>query len=364
MGFSCGIVGLPNAGKSTLFNALTSTASAEAANYPFCTIEPNVGMVGVPDSRLQAIAECEGSAKTIPTTVRFVDIAGLVRDAHKGEGLGNKFLGHIRQVDAIVHVLRAFENDVTHVEGSVHPMRDYEIIQTELLLADIESLENRQERLIKKAKQGDKESQILLDTVHKALHHLGEGISLIDVHNWSDEQKSMLPQLQSLTLKPSLYVCNVAENEILTGNAWVEQMRHAVVDSQRVITVSAQIESEIALLSPEERQMFLNDLGLASSGLERIIQAGYGLLDLITFFTLGPQEAHAWSTRHNAKAPEAAGVIHTDFQKGFIAAETVSAHDYLLHKGFSGAREAGKLRLEGRSYCVQDGDILHFRFNV
>ncbi len=364
MGFNVGIVGLPNVGKSTLFNALTSTAAAQAANYPFCTIEPNIGRVGVPDERLEKIAAIAQSAKIIPTTLEFVDIAGLVKGASKGEGLGNQFLGHIRSVDAIVHVLRCFEDDnITHVEDSVDPLRDMEIIETELLLADLESLTKKVENLQKKIKAQDKlaaqeleVAKILLDAIEKGTQARNIKLSL--------EQAELAKSFHLLTLKPVLYVCNVAEKEAATGN----NLSAKIVEKagkDRTIIISAAIEAEIASLkSDEEKSFFLAEMGLSQSGLHQIVAAGYGLLNLLTFFTVGPKEARAWTLTKGLKAPQAAGVIHTDFERGFICADTISYADYVNCKGEQGAKEAGKMRQEGRDYLVQDGDIFHFKFNV
>lgn len=366
MGFKCGIVGLPNVGKSTLFNALTKTAAAEAANYPFCTIEPNVGRVAVPDPRLDKIAAIAKSQKIIATQLEFVDIAGLVKGASKGEGLGNQFLGHIRTVEAIVHVLRCFENsDITHVEDSVDPLRDKEIIETELMIADMESLEKRALGLGKKAKGGDKASQAQVELIGKVLPLLEAGKPARNLQV-SPEEMPLFQDLNLLTAKPVLYALNVGEDEAATGNAWTQKVEAvAKQEGAGTVVISAAIESEIASLdSPEEQQAFLETLGLKQTGLDAIIQAGYGLLDLITFFTVGPKEAHAWTTDKGSTAPNAAGCIHSDFERGFITAETISYEDYVTYNGEAGAKEAGKLRLEGRDYLVKDGDIFHFRFNV
>jgi GTP-binding protein YchF len=362
MGFKCGIVGLPNVGKSTLFNALTETAAAQAANYPFCTIEPNVGSVGVPDKRMEAIAAIAGSAKIIETQLGFVDIAGLVRGASKGEGLGNQFLANIRETDAIVHVLRCFEDgDVTHVEGKVDPISDAETVETELMLADLESLEKRVPALAKKAMQGDKESKAAASVLGKALELLREGKpARLTVPSDEDEAR-LLKHAQLLTSKPVLYVCNVDEGAAAAGNALSARVFEmaASVGAQAVV-ISAAIEAEIVTLAAEERAEFLSDLGLHETGLARIIVAGYKLLDLLTYFTCGPKETRAWTVRKGAKAPEAAGVIHSDFEHKFIRAETIAYDDYVTYKGESGARDAGKLRAEGKDYVVKDGDVLHF----
>ncbi len=366
MGFKCGIVGLPNVGKSTLFNALSEAALAEAANYPFCTIEPNVGQVPVPDPRLEKLAELGKSAKIIHTQLAFVDIAGLVRGASKGEGLGNQFLANIREVDAIIHVLRCFEDsNVTHVECRIDPVADAETVNTELMLADLESLQRRIESTAKKAKGGDKDARAQLSLMERAVILLEDGrpARRLDV---GDDERKMFQELQLLTAKPVLYVCNVDEDSVIDGNTFSRQVDEmAEAESAGSIVICAGIESEVVQLDDrDERAAFLTDMGLAESGLDRVIRAGYKLLDLITFFTVGPKEARAWTVRRGAKAPEAAGVIHTDFEKGFIRAETISYADFVACGGEQGAREAGKLRLEGRDYVVQDGDVLHFRFNV
>lgn len=366
MGFNCGIVGLPNVGKSTLFNALTNTAAAEAANYPFCTIEPNIGRVGVPDERLQTIAKIGQSAQIIPTQLEFVDIAGLVRGASKGEGLGNQFLSHIREVDAIVHVLRCFEDDdITHVDGKIDPISDAETIETELILADLESLEKRIPNLEKKVRGKDKEAIMQMDLSKRALEVLGQGERAIKTEISPDEAKAF-KGLQLLTSKPIMYACNVGENEIMEGNSVTAKVEErAKKENVPCVLISAQIEAEIANLpSQEEKQEFLDSLGLPETGLNRIIRSGQTLLNLITYFTVGPKEARAWTVRKGAKAPEAAGVIHTDFEKGFIRAETVAYNDFVNCNGEQGAKDAGKLRLEGKDYIVQDGDVMHFRFNV
>ncbi|MBW8310127.1 MAG: redox-regulated ATPase YchF [Candidatus Paracaedibacteraceae bacterium] len=366
MGFNCGIVGLPNVGKSTLFNALTATAAAEAANYPFCTIEPNTGRVGVPDPRLFELAKIAQSQKIIPTQLEFVDIAGLVRGASKGEGLGNQFLGHIRSVDAIIHVLRCFENDdITHVDGSVDPLRDLTTIETELMLADMESLERRVQGLEKKAKGGDAEAKALLAITQKVLKHLEEG-KMANTFEVSKDENPLLDQLQLLTSKPILYVCNVSEEEAAMGNAHTAKVAaYAQQHGTGSVIISAAIEAEVSSLESEEEQLeFLQSLGLQETGLKQVIREGYKLLDLLTFFTIGPKEARGWTTHQGAKAPQAAGEIHTDFERGFICAETISYDDYIACNGEAGAKAAGKMRLEGRDYITKDGDIFHFRFNV
>lgn len=366
MGFKCGIVGLPNVGKSTLFNALTQTAAAQAANYPFCTIEPNTGLVGVPDERLDVLAQIAGSQKIIPTQLTFVDIAGLVRGASKGEGLGNQFLAHIREVDAICHVLRCFEDgDITHVEGRVDPTADAETVETELMLSDLESLERRVEQTAKRAKQGNEEEKQRLAVMEKVLVALRDGRPARTVTPTEDEKK-FYKELMLITAKPVLYVCNVEEASAADGNAFSARVKaKADAEGAAMVVISAAIEAEVAQLdSDEEKTAFLADLGLKETGLARVIRAGYGLLDLLTFFTVGPKEARAWTVRKGARAPEAAGVIHTDFEKGFIRAETIAYNDYVAGKGEAGARDAGKLRLEGKDYIVQDGDVMHFRFNT
>jgi GTP-binding protein YchF len=366
MGFRCGIVGLPNVGKSTLFNALTETAAAQAANYPFCTIEPNVGQVAVPDPRLDELARIAGSAKKIETQLAFVDIAGLVRGASKGEGLGNQFLGNIREVDAVVHVLRCFEGgDVTHVEGKVDPIADAETVETELMLADLESLEKRVPNLLKKGAQGDKDAKTAAAVLGQALELLRDGKPARLTVPRDEEERRHFELAQLLTAKPVLYVCNVDEGDAADGNALSARVfAKAEAEGAQAVVVSAAIEAEIATLAPDERAAFLADLGLAETGLARVIRAGYALLDLITFFTAGPKEARAWTVRKGAKAPEAAGVIHSDFERGFIRAETIAFADYVALNGEAGAREAGKLRQEGKDYVVQDGDVMLFRFNV
>ena len=366
MGFNCGIVGLPNVGKSTLFNALTQTQAAQAANFPFCTIEPNVGRVAVPDPRLDKLAAIAKSAKIIPTQLEFVDIAGLVKGASKGEGLGNKFLGTIREVDAICHVLRCFDSgDITHVEGSVDPIRDAEIVETELMLSDMESLERRIVPLEKKAKSGDKDAKADVDLMSKALELLRDGkpARLADL---SKDEVVPFKRLNLITSKPVVYICNVEEDNAATGNAHSAKVfEKAAAEKAQAVVISAAIEAEVAQLeTDEERKEFLDSLGLEETGLTQVIRAGYALLDQITFFTIGPKEARAWTVFRGAKGPQAAGAIHTDFERGFIAAETIAYDDYIAVGGEQGAKETGKLRLEGRDYLVQDGDVFHFRFNV
>jgi ribosome-binding ATPase len=365
MGFKCGIVGLPNVGKSTLFNALTQTAAAQAANYPFCTIDPNVGDVAVPDERLAALAGIAKSAQIIPTRLTFVDIAGLVRGASKGEGLGNQFLGNIRECDAVAHVVRCFEDgDITHVEGKIDPIADIETIETELMLADLDSLEKRVQNLEKKAKGGDKEAKESLDLVNRALKLLTDGKPARLVERSKEEEKAF-QGLQLLTAKPVLYVCNVEEASADKGNAFSEKVfARAKEENAVAVVVSAKIESEIAVMPEEDRAEFLEAVGLSEPGLNRVIRAGYELLGLITYFTAGPKEARAWTIPAGTKAPGAAGVIHTDFEKGFIRAETIAYADYVALKGEAGARDGGKLRLEGKEYVVADGDVMHFRFNT
>jgi GTP-binding protein YchF len=364
MGFKCGIVGLPNVGKSTLFNALTQTAAAQAANYPFCTIEPNVGDVAVLDDRLSALAKIAGSAQIIPTRLTFVDIAGLVRGAAKGEGLGNQFLANIREVDAIAHVVRCFEEeDVTHVEGRIDPLSDIETINTELMLADLDSLEKRIPALEKKAKGGqDKEAKELLEIMQAALVVLKEG-KPARLTKRTHEQEKQFRELGLMTAKPVLYVCNVDEASADKGNSFSQKViEYAKAERAKAVVVSAKIESEIAVLPEADQKAYLEAVGLSEAGLNRVIKAGYALLGLVTYFTVGPKEARAWTITHGTRAPQAAGVIHTDFEKGFIRAETIAYSDYVALKGEAGARDAGKLRLEGKDYIVADGDVLHFRF--
>ena len=366
MGFRCGIVGLPNVGKSTLFNALTETQAAQAANYPFCTIEPNVGNVGVPDPRMDKLAAIAGSQKIIPTQLGFVDIAGLVRGASKGEGLGNQFLGNIREVDAIVHVLRCFENDdIQHVDNKVDPISDAETVETELMLADLESLEKRVPAAQKKATGGDKESKIMASVLGQALDLLREGKPARLTEPKDEEELRVFRQAQLLTAKPVLYVCNVDEDCAANGNALSARVfEKAKAEGAEAVIVSAAIESDLVGMDTDERLAFLEEMGLHETGLNRVIRAGYELLHLITFFTVGPKEARAWTVHKGARAPQAAGEIHTDFERGFIRAETIAFDDYIALGGESGARDAGKLRQEGKDYVVKDGDVLHFRFNV
>ena len=362
MGFKCGIVGLPNVGKSTLFNALTQTAQAEAANYPFCTIEPNVGDVGVPDPRLDKLQETAGSASKIPTRLTFVDIAGLVRGASKGEGLGNQFLGHIREVDAVAYVLRCFEDpDITHVEGRIDPVSDAETVETELMIADMESLERRRDPLAKKANSGDKDAKVQVALIDKALELVRDG-KPARMAKLTPEEERPYQQLQLLTAKPVVYVCNVDEASI-GGNALSRQVEErAKAEGAGCVVICAKIEAELAALEPEERQEYLEQLGLKEPGLNALIREGYRVLKLITFFTCGPKEARAWTVNTGSKAPKAAGAIHTDFEKGFIRAETIAYDDYIALGGELPAKQAGKMRLEGKDYIVKDGDVMLFRF--
>ncbi|MEM9999729.1 MAG: redox-regulated ATPase YchF [Pseudomonadota bacterium] len=367
MGFKCGIVGLPNVGKSTLFNALTKTAAAQAANYPFCTIEPNTGEVAVPDDRLSRIAKIAASKEIVPTRINFVDIAGLVRGASKGEGLGNQFLANIREVDAIIHVLRCFEDDdITHVEGKIDPVADAETVETELMLSDLESLERRIVQTRKKATGKDKESLTILPVMEQALALLNDDKPVrLMLDGIAEEDHRILRALNLLTSKPVLYVCNVAEDEAATGNdrsAAVAAM--AAEQGARTVIISAAIEAEIAQLEGDEAEEFLETLGLEEPGLDRLIREGYALLDLITFFTAGPKESRAWTVKKGSKAPQAAGQIHTDFEKGFIRAQTIAFDDYVALGGETAAKEAGKARDEGKEYTVVDGDVMLFKFNV
>ena len=365
MGFKCGIVGLPNVGKSTLFNALTESALAQAANYPFCTIEPNLGQVPVPDARLEILARLAKSKDIIPTQLAFVDIAGLVRGASKGEGLGNKFLSHIREVDAIVHVLRCFESsDIVHVEGKVDPVADAATVETELMLADLESVERRRDGLQKRMRGGDKDATVQYGLCERVMAALSAGkpARVVEV---SDDEKKPFRELQLMTSKPVLYACNVDERSAATGNEHSRRVAEkAAAEGAVAVVVSAAIESEVAQLPPEERTTFLEDLGLHETGLARVVRAGYDLLHLITYFTVGPKETHAWTIVRGTKGPKAAGVIHTDFEKGYIRAETIAYDDYVKYGGEAGAREAGVLRMEGKDYVVADGDVMHFRFNT
>ncbi len=367
MGFNCGIVGLPNVGKSTLFNALTSTINAEAANYPFCTIEPNKGIVTVPDDRLDKLAAIANAQKIIPTQIEFIDIAGLVKGASTGEGLGNKFLAHIREVDAIIQVLRCFEDDdITHVEGNIDPIRDINIIENELILADLESVEKRLSNLRKKKLTGDKlaaEELRLLEAVHPLLEHGKFARQILTENICSSDE---LRKLNLITSKPIMYVLNVEESAAAVGNDFSKKVsEYAKTRNIETVVISSKIEEEIANLEDKDaKKEFLNDMGLAETGLAKIIKTGYNLLDLVTFFTVGVKEARAWTVKENSSAPQAAGAIHTDFEKGFIRAETIAYKDYIEFNGEVGAKEVGKLRLEGKEYIVKDGDVLHFRFNV
>lgn len=365
MGFKCGIVGLPNVGKSTLFNALTKTAAAQAANYPFCTIEPNTGDVAVPDPRLAEIAGIAVSKEIIPTRITFVDIAGLVRGAASGEGLGNQFLANIREVDAIVHVVRCFEDeDITHVDGKIDPLADIDTIETELMLADLESLEKRVVAMRKKASGKDKEALQMVPLMEKALTLLQDG-KPARMADLTPEEEKPFRWLNLLTSKPILYVCNVEEDSAGSGNAYAARVEeHAKATGARAVVISAAIEAEVAVLPLDEQAEFLETLGLEEAGLDRLIREGYGLLGLITYFTAGPKETRAWTITEGTKAPQAAGVIHTDFERGFIRAQTIAYHDYVTLKGETAAKEAGKARDEGKEYVVQDGDVLLFKFNT
>lgn len=367
MGFNCGIVGLPNVGKSTLFNALTQTANAQAANYPFCTIEPNIGRVAVPDDRIAVLEKIDKAAKLVPTQLEFVDIAGLVKGASKGEGLGNQFLANIREVDAIIHVLRCFDNnDIVHVEGSVDPVRDAATVETELMLADLESLEKRIVPVQKKAQAGDKESKSLLAVMAPALEMLQNGKPARLARPDDLEAQKLFDQMYLLTAKPVLYVCNVDEESAATGNPYSDAVAEMAAEQGNAsVIISAAIEAEVAALTDEnEQKEFLETLGLTQTGLNRIIKAGYDLLGLETFFTSGPKEVHAWTMKKGTLAPQGAGIIHSDFERGFIRAEVIAYNDYVTYNGEAGARENGKLRQEGKSYVMQDGDVVHFLFNV
>ena len=352
MGFKCGIVGLPNVGKSTLFNALMKTIQAQSANYPFCTIEPNAGVVAVPDARLEKISSISKSEKTVPTSLEIMDIAGLVKGAHKGEGLGNQFLSHIREVDAIIHVVRCFDDDnIIHVENSVDPLRDIEIIETELMLADIDSCKRRKEGLVKKSKSGDKDAQETIALLEDALSSLEQG-----------KRSDKFNALNLLSCKPTLFVCNTTEGKI---NDYVERVKeYASSYNNPVIILCAKTESELCALNDEEQKEFLEALGLKESGLDQLIREGYKLLDLVTYFTSGPKETRAWTITKNTKAPQAAAKIHTDIERGFIRAEVMRFDDFVQYHGESGVKDAGKLRVEGKDYIVEDGDMMYFRFNV
>lgn len=365
MGFQCGIVGLPNVGKSTLFNALTRTAAAQAANYPFCTIEPNVGEVAVPEPRLAKLAELAGSAEVIPARMNFVDIAGLVKGASQGEGLGNQFLANIREVDAVAYVLRCFDDDdITHVAGTIDPLADLDTVETELMLADMESLEKRKAGVVKKANSGDKDAKASVALIDKALDqlHAGKPARAADV---DDDDAKAWGMLQLLTAKPVLFIANVDEDSAATGNEYSQRVADfAAEQGAQCVVISAKIESELAMLDDDERTEYLADLELEEAGLDRLIRAGYDLLGLQTYFTAGPKEARAWTIPAGATAPKAAGVIHGDFEKGFIRAETIAFDDYVATGGESAAKDAGKMRQEGKDYIVQDGDVMHFKFNV
>ena len=366
MGFKCGIIGLPNVGKSTLFNALTETAQADAENYPFCTIEPNIGNVVVPDKRLKKLAEISKSKNIIPAQMQFVDIAGLVEGASKGEGLGNQFLSHIREVDSILHVLRCFENTkISHVYDIVDPIHDAEIIETELILADLTSLEKQISNLKKKIRNDDIEPKKNYDLIKKLLKYLSNGISIRKIKNLTDEERSNLRDLNLLTSKPQLYVCNVSEEHTNLGNHFTQEVIRKFRDENtKILFISSLIESEISALNENEKNDFIRELGFNETGLSKLIKSGYELLNLITFFTSGEKETRAWTLKKGLRAPQAAGKIHSDFEKGFIRAETISYDDYIKFEGEQGSKEAGKLRVEGSDYLVKDGDIFNFRFNV
>ena len=366
MSLKMGIVGLPNVGKSTLFNALTRTAAAQAANFPFCTIEPNVGEVAVPDERLDKVARIGKSATTVPARMSFVDIAGLVKGASKGEGLGNQFLANIRECDAVVYVLRCFEDpNIIHVAGRVDPLADAEVVETELMLADLESLEKRAPNLEKRAKQGDKDSKLTLELVEKARKLLYEGKPARHVTVTTPEEEKAFQQLQLLTAKPVLYVCNVDEAHADTGNEWTQQVAdYAKGHNAGTVIISAEIESQLAQLPEAEQKEFLATLGLEEAGLNKLIREGFKLLGLQTYFTVGPKEARAWTIHKGDKAPQAAGVIHSDFERGFIRAQTIAYEDYVTLGGETAAKEAGKARDEGKDYVVKDGDVMLFKFNT